>query len=166
MRIDAEHFVPVSPAAWWALMEDPAFLAQADAGSGVLREVLRNEPGAGRDGRRLLRVRWTSQRDLPGVVRAVLGAERLSYELVQHLDDARFHLWWEIVPPISRERCQGGGAFWLEAARGGAVRKVSGEIAVRIPLVGGQIEKLLATEIAKGHERNAQAAAAWLARRA
>jgi hypothetical protein len=82
------------------------------------------------------------------------------------MDDARFHLWWELVPPVSRERCQGSGAFWLEPAPGGCRRRVEGEISVRIPLLGGQIEKLLAAEIAKGHERNAQLATAWFNRKA
>lgn len=165
MRIEAQHAIPAPAAAYWSLMEDPAFLAAADAGSSIVREVLRNEPGAGRGGRRLLHVRWTSQRELPGVLRKVLGAERLSYELVQHLDDAAFHLWWEVIPPVSRDRCQGGGAFWLEPTATGCWRRVEGGVTVSLPLVGGQIEKLLAGEIAKGHARNAEMAIRWLTKR-
>lgn len=166
MRIDAEHFVPTDPRTWWELMEDPAFLAATDANSGVTRLTLHNNPGAGRDGRRLLHVRWTSQRELPGVVRKVLGADHLSYELVQHMDDQRFHMWWEIVPPISKDRFHGAGEFWLEPAPGGCVRKVTGAIDIQLPLVGGTIEKLLAAEIAKGHEANARTAREWLTRKA
>lgn len=165
MRIEAQHAIPAPPKAYWSLMEDPAFLAAADAGSDMVREVLRDEPGAGREGRRLLHVRWTSQRELPGVMRKILGADRLSYELVQHLDDERFHLTWELIPPVSRDRCQGGGAFWLEPTATGCVRRVDGSVSISIPFVGGQIEKLLAGEIAKGHARNAEAAVKWLTRR-
>jgi hypothetical protein len=165
MRLDAEHFVPTDPQTWWNLMEDPEFLASTDANSGIIRETLRNEPGAGRDGRRLLHVRWTSQRELPGVVQKVLKAERLSYELIQHMDDERHHMIWEIVPPVSKDRFEGHGEFWLEAREGGTVRKVTGLIEIKIPIVGGRIEKMLAAEISKGHEANARTAMAWLKRK-
>jgi hypothetical protein len=164
MRLDAEHFVPTDPAIWWNLMEDPTFLAATDANSGVDRETIRNEPGAGEGGRRLLHVRWTSQRELPGVVKKVLGADRLSYELIQHMDDERFHMRWEIVPPISRDRFHGAGEFWLEAVEGGCIRRVTGSIEIRLPIVGGRIESLLATEISKGHAANAKTATDWLKR--
>lgn len=165
MRIEAEHFVPAEPRAYWDLMEDPEFLAATDANSGVLRETLRDEPGAGQDGRRLLHVRWTSARELPGVVKKVLGANHLSYELVQHMDDVGLRLTWELIPPISRDRVDGGGEFWIEPALGGCVRKVTGSIDVRIPIVGGRIEKLLAAEISKGHAANAKTATDWLKRK-
>ncbi len=162
MKLDTEHFVPTDPSTWWNLMEDAAFLADTDRNSGVTRETLANDPGKGRDGRRLLHVRWTSQRELPGVVKKVLGADYLSYELIQHMDDERFHMIWEIVPPISKDRFHGEGEFWLEEAPGGTVRKVTGSIDIRIPIVGGRIEKLLAAEISKGHAANAKTAMDWL----
>ncbi len=165
MRLDAEHFVPTDPGTWWNLMEDPEFLAATDANSGLLRETLANTPGAGQGGRRLLHVRWTSQRELPGVVKRVLGADHLSYELIQHMDDERFHMRWEIVPPISKDRFEGRGEFWIEEAPGGCVRKVNGTIEIRIPIVGGRIEKLLANEIAKSHAANAETAKGWLGRK-
>jgi hypothetical protein len=165
MRLDAEHFVPTDPATWWNLMEDPEFLAATDANSGLTRETLHNELGRGRGGRRLLHVRWTSQRELPGVVQKVLGAEHLSYELIQHMDDERFHMHWEIVPPVSKDRFEGKGEFWLEAREGGTVRRVTGLIEIRIPLVGGRIEKMLAAEISKGHAANARTALEWLVRK-
>ena len=166
MRLDNQHFVPTDPRTWWELMEDPEFLAATDANSGVLRETLRNEPGAGRDGRRLLHVRWSSQRELPGVVKRVLGADHLSYELVQHMDDENLRLDWEIVPPVSKDRFEGSGTFWIEAAPGGCVRHVRGAIDIRIPIVGGRIEKMLAAEISKGHAANAKTAQDWLKRKA
>ncbi len=165
MRLDTEHFVPTDPATWWNLMEDPAFLADTDANSGVTRETLHNDPGEGRDGRRLLHVRWTSQRKLPGVVKKVLGADKLSYELIQHMDDERFHMLWEIVPPVSKDRFEGSGEFWIEPAPGGCVRKVTGLIEIKIPIVGGRIEKMLAAEISKGHAANAKTALDWLKRK-
>jgi len=165
MRLDAEHFVPTEPRTWWDLMEDPEFLIATDSNSDILRETLCNDPGAGRDGRRLLHVRWTSQRKLPGVVKKVLGAEQLSYELIQHMDDERFHMIWEIVPPVSKERFQGAGEFWIEPAPGGCIRKVSGSINVKIPIVGGRIEKMLGAEISKGHAANAKTAKDWFERR-
>lgn len=165
MRLDAEHFVPTDPQTWWDLMEDPEFLAATDANSGVIRTTLHNDPGAGKDGRRLLHVRWTSQRELPGVVKKVLGADHLSYELIQHMDDQRLHMLWEVVPPISRDRFHGAGEFWIEPASGGCVRKVTGRIEIRMPIVGGRIEKLLAAEISKGHAANAKTAADWLKRK-
>jgi len=162
MRLDSRHFIPCDPRVFWDLLEDPAFLASSDSLSGVLREILEDTPGAGRDGRRLLRVRWTSQRDLPGVVKRVLGSDHLSYELQQHMDDEAMHLHWHIVPPISPDRFMGGGEFWVEPVPGGCQRRVTGEIEVKLRLVGGRIEKMLAAEISKGHEKGAQAAARWL----
>jgi hypothetical protein len=164
MRLDTEHYVPAEPKTWWDLMEDPGFLAASDNNSGILRETLCNDVGAGKDGRRLLHVRWTSQRELPGVVKKVLKADRLSYELIQHMDDERLHMLWEVVPPISKDRFHGAGEFWIEPAPGGCVRKVTGKIEVRIPIVGGRIEKMLAAEISKGHAANAKTATDWLKR--
>jgi hypothetical protein len=166
MRLEAEHFVPADPATYWELMEDPEFLAATDANSGLLRETLKDQAGAGRDGRRLLHVRWTSQRKLPRVVKKVLGADRLRYELIQHMDDAGFRMSWEIVPPISKDRFDGTGEFWIEPAPGGCVRKVTGSIDIRLPIVGGRIEKMLAAEISKSHAANAKTATEWLGRKA
>lgn len=165
MRLNAEHFVPAEPKDYWDLMENPTFLAATDANSGLLRETLRDEPGADEGGRRLLHVRWTSKRELPRMVKKVLGADHLSYELIQHMDDERFHMHWEIVPPVSKDRFDGTGEFWLEPAPGGCVRKVTGTIDIRIPIVGARIEKALAAEISKSHAANAKTATEWLTER-
>ena len=98
------------------------------------------------------------------MVKKVLGSDHLSYELVQHMDDERFHLTWEIVPPISQDGFQGRGEFSIRTAPGGCIRKVTGEILIRIPIVGGRIERMLASEISKGHAANAKTATDWLSR--
>ncbi len=162
MELSLQHFAPCSPRTWWELLEDPAFLAHTDDAAGIRRETLANEPGAGRDGRRLLHVRWTSARELPKVVRKLVRADRISYELIQHLDDQNLMLDWEILPPISRHRFEGSGTFRIVPADGGSRRHVTGNIHVQVPIVGRQIERRLAAAIAQGHSKGAETVRRWL----
>lgn len=159
MDLAIQHTFPMSPRAFWDLTNDPTYIAHTDRVSGVTRETLeeRVEP----DGRRYLRARWTSRERLPALVAKVVGADHLTYELIQHIDDERMRLEWEIIPPISAGRFTGSGVYVVEAAPGGCVRRVDGRIKVDVPLVGRKIEERVAEEVERGYQRAAEGALAW-----
>ncbi len=163
MEFDIHHHVPVEPRAWWGLLSDQSFLAYQDSLAKIERRQLANESGAGENGQRLYRVRFEAKHELPGFMKRILGADRLWYELTQHIDDEGMKLVWVVKPPISEKRFYGRGTFHLEPnPAGGCERYVHGRIEVSIRLVGGKIEQMLAKEIIKGHEVGAQAAERWL----
>ena len=118
---------------------DPAFLeAMGRLPKLGSPELLSDE----RDGdavRRRIRFRFSG--DLNSAVRAVLDPEKLTWveESVTHLEDRRTS--WTIRPDHYADKLASSGEFLIEPHAGGGSRRTStGEVKVRVFLVGSKVE--------------------------
>lgn len=162
MKLDVRHTFDRSPQEIWDLFQDPAFNAALAEGSPVIREVLSEE----KDGdRTTVRARFTSVSDLPGPISAALGSRRITYEQVSVWNAAAHTSDWKILPGVAADRITAGGRMRLIPLPKGCERRIEGEIVVRIPLVGGRVEKAFADQLTRAYEDIYAKTVAWLARR-
>lgn len=160
-KLHVESQLPVSPEVCWEVFESDAFRERLSVHTGLTSELLEERVEGAVTVRRL---KFTSGNDLPGVAAKALGAKRLSYEQENRLDLGRSRLDWVVKLPIDRVRV--AGVTTVAPSGSGCTRVVSGEIEVRIPLVGGQIEKAVVGEFQKSMERAVDLARAMIAERA
>ena len=159
MKIAFRHRLPSDPATAWAELQSAPYSEAVAQEGGADVEVLEVSE---RNGARVRRIRVTGRRPLPGFAQAALGAERLSYVQEETSIPGAFKLRWKVVPDAIPERVLAEGTYELLPDGDGSVRAIDGTIDVRIPLVGGRIEKALAEELQKSYDRTALFAQRWL----
>jgi hypothetical protein len=155
VKLHIENDFPCDANLVWDTFQDPEFLEKLEATSGVRYEVLSEETVDGLEERR---IKCIAKKELPRVLKRALGADRLTYDQVTHLDRSRNHLTWQVVPMALADKVTAEGTTVVEEREGESHRTVAGEIVVRLPLIGGQIEKLILREVQASYERAAELA--------
>jgi hypothetical protein len=171
MRLEARHEFPAPVAAVERAMADPAFYDQLrDLPDLAPPEVVaRTEVGS----RITLRVRYVFTGYLDPIVRRILPVEQLVWVQTTELDTAAHEASLTVVPEKLGSMLQCAGKFELVAAtrtsgsgipKPGTVRTLTGELKVKVPLLGGRAEKALGPGILRRIDLEADALRAWLAR--
>lgn len=156
MRFRIEQRLASPPDAVQAALLDPAFLARLaelpKLGSPVVLERRGTDPAT-------LRVRYAFVGEVGSAVRRVVDPDRLSWVEESTVDVAARRTTFRIVPDHYAALLSARGTITVSpAADGGSVRVAEGELAVRVPLVGGKVERA----IVSGMEEHAAAEAAVL----
>lgn len=153
MKLSIRNTFACDPATLWHIFnEDAEFDRRLEAESGVIREVTeQREEGS----RRIWKLRCTSKKELPGFMATALGSKHLTYDQVSTFDPERNTLHWEVVPTLLSDRVTAKGVTRVYDHGGECERVIEGEISVRVPLVGGRIEKKLLEEIEASYVRAA-----------
>lgn len=141
---------------------DPTFVAARAAlpklGDAELLESRRN----GDHARQRIRLRFTAP--LASAVTAVIDPDRLtwvddaSYDFTTHVAEHR------IVPDHYADRLACSYRATIEAVRGGSRRVMAGTVKVRMPLVGGRVERAIVSGLAEHAVAEADLVNEWLAR--
>jgi hypothetical protein len=98
-------------------------------------------------------MKYTSRTELPAVAARALGTSTLSYEQENRLDAATSKLTWVVRIPMLGDRVKASGTTLIVASGAGSRRTVEGEVSISIPLIGGQIEKVIGGEFEKSMGR-------------
>lgn len=163
MKFELRHAFPVSPdRAWSELFGDEYENAVSEA-SRFERRVLADET---RDGRRTRRIHVVPEQRLPAAVAKVIGTDRFSYVLEERHDQARGRMDWTVTPDGMSDRVSVSGTWSVTPTTTGCERLVTIDVTVRIPVVGGRIEKQIADDLRKNYEDAARFAQRWLEDRA
>jgi hypothetical protein len=85
--------------------------------------------------------------------------EESSYDKARHCFDYRI---LPNLPEIWRDRFQSQGRYQLAEDGGQVLRRIQGEIVVRVPLLGRTVEKLLVREVTENFHAEAAAMSALL----
>ncbi|HEY2745037.1 MAG TPA: DUF2505 family protein [Polyangia bacterium] len=168
MRFVVEHKLPGTIERLEALIADPRLYDRlAPALPGIERiELLASDEA---DGRLHRRVRYTPRAHASGRVpafgRGIITPEMLVWIEESVFDRAAHRIDYRITPNLParwRDRFDSHGAFTLRAEPGGVVRRVDGEVVVRVPIVGAIAERLLVKEVRAGFDADAAVLAGWL----
>lgn len=159
MKLHVRHTFPCDIETFWASYFDETLEAELEAASPMDREILEERE---EDGVQIRRLRFTTRKPLPGMLRGVLGSDKLTYEQETRHALAGHRLTWRIIPPVQADRIKAEGTFEVTAAPGGCARVIDGVVEVRVPLVGGQIEKLIVNTVTEGYEKTAAVRLAWI----
>jgi hypothetical protein len=113
-------------------------------------------------------VTWTvkimPERDLPGVVKKIVGGdlgyiERSTFYRDKNYGDVH------IEPTLMKEKTKIFGKYILEPIGEKKLRRVwEGDIHVSLPLVGGKIEKVIIEDMTKSYEAAAACTREWIAK--
>ncbi len=158
-HIEHEFRAP-SMARFWESYFDPAHRARLDAATGLAsREVLERED---RGDTLLIVQRVKPQRELPAFVRTVTRGtlEYIERQLFTRSDD-RVDI--EIQPQMFTARSHLAMVYQVrELAPGRLLRTCDGEIDIRVPLIGGRIERGVRDDLMRSYDKGVPLTQEWL----
>jgi hypothetical protein len=152
-----------TPADVLGVLTDPSFVEEMRALPRIADPELLEHRVAGGTFHQHIRYRFAGH--LPSAVTAVLDPERLVWSVQTDFDLERATATFQIVPEhyANRLRCSGTHALVADGP-GASVRTVAGDLSVRYPLVGGAVERAIASGLAEHLEDEAALIGRVLAR--
>jgi hypothetical protein len=163
MRFELRHAFSCDPDTLWALLEEADFDARLSAATGAERVVVSRTTSGGEE--HVVR-RISMKRDLPAAMKKVVGSEKITYDQLTWRREGSESLRWEIRPMVLADRFQGRGTTVVRATPGGCERVIAGDLTIRVPLLGGAMEKKLVDDVSASYEQAARIAAQMLRERA
>ncbi len=150
MKLYSESEFPCDPATVWEVFSSDAFLARLRDVTQITQTVLdrREENGV-----LVERVRNVSSKELPSMMSRALGAKTLTYDQINRFDAARDRLEWSVELPVMSDKVDIRGVTTAQVRGSSTVRIVDGVCTVRVPLVGGRIEKVIVSEFTKSYAK-------------
>jgi len=151
MKIEVIHDFPCSPDRFFDVIESSELEAAIARLSTSRREPLEERWDAS-----ILVRRWriTPSRELPGVIRKLLGRQGLPYAQTSRVDRENRTIDWTIDVARSAGRAQIGGVLQVEPTETGCRRMMRSEIRIRVPLVGSRVESAIAKDVRRTYERS------------
>lgn len=153
MKFELVHELPRDADTAWRLLMSDDYEAASSASTKIDREVVESRVDGGV---RVRRSRITSERELPGPIAKVVGAKALSYEMIETFDDANRTSTWEVIPSKLADRVTAKGTYVIEPGPkpDESVRRISGEVVVKVALVGKKIEDLIGNEVRASYDKS------------
>jgi len=160
VRLSCRDRVPFAAEHFWAILHTPAYEALvADAlGLAEYAEVeRRDEPEA------VYRRLEARPRALPAAIQTLLqraaGVRSATYVEEQWRSRQRMEGRWRAIPSILRDRIEIGGVLRVEPVdEKTCLRIVEGEVRIRVPLVGGLLERAVVSAVVDSYGRSARLA--------
>lgn len=139
-----------SPAHYWDKTRGEVF----DAAVAKEAEVTASTVESRRDGQRLFeKVAIKHITPMTTVAQKAFGKTHLEYVQEVESDDERYTTRWTIVPSFFADRVACTGDSLVREVPGGCERVIRGKIEVRLPLIGGTIEKQIGEQIQRSYAR-------------
>lgn len=113
----------------------------------------------------LLRARFAFTGDLPGAATAIIDPSRLTWVQDSRHDLATGVTAFRLIPDHYPDRLQASGTFRVkpDPEGAGSTRSVTGELKVRVLLVGGQVEQAIVSGLGEYLDAEAPAVDQFLA---
>ena len=108
------------------------------------------------------KIRLTNPEEIPAIAKKFTG-EKLSYIETRTWNKAKCGNTWIIAPEIKGATVEAKGKTEIVANGNGCIRKTTGSITVKIPLIGGKIEKIKKKSITDTFKKNADFCRKYLA---
>ena len=159
MRLELTHPLPASSDAVWQLVFSDEFSSALDQRTGVRREKVADEL---KSGKQHTSFRIVHSEPLPKVAAKAMGSNTLVYFQDQVIDEATKTVHWRVRLPSLGSKIQASGTYRLEAVADRCQRVVSGDISVRIPLIGGRVEKEIVKKLSASYDDSAKFIRQWL----
>ena len=153
MKLSLVNRFPCPPEVLWDLFADVEFERRLEDTSGVHVE----QTAAWTEGTlECRRLKCESKKELPSLVAKAIGSAHLSYDQVTRLDRAANRLEWEVIPAFLADKVTAKGTTVATATPTGSERRIEGDITVRLPVIGGRIEKVIVERVEESYVRAAE----------
>jgi hypothetical protein len=141
MHFTTEHRFPAPPERVAALMVDPDFETHVDLPDLSTPTVLEHDVKAAEH---VLRLRYEYVGQLDGVARRLLGNRQLALIQAVRLDPRTGNGRLTLEAEADSDRVHGAAAITLTTdGPRGSVRRLDGDFTVKVPLMGGSVERRL-----------------------
>lgn len=163
MRFRIEDEFDTDPGTYWEVFWDERFNEEQAARLRLRERQVTERVEDDSSLRRVVRV--VPERDLPAAMRRVVPGG-LAYTEHDHWDKRSGVLRIRVEFPGLGDRFRLDSTYRLTPLGPGRLRReYAGEIEVRVPLIGGQIEKLVVADMERSYAQAAALMREWLARR-
>ena len=159
MKLHVRHTFPCSMPTFWKMFWDEDFDRMLMEAAGVSRTTVWDRTEGDR---RLWRMRFVPNQELPALVAKAVGTKKLVYEQDNNLHEASGVMDWEVFPAVVPDKVTSKGVMRVTESSRGVERLVEGQIDVRIPLVGSRIEKAIHKSVMSSYERTFEVSLDWL----
>ena len=154
LRHEITYDAPAS--AVWEMLSDPAFREKSCDAMGVLdREIAIERTG---DGMRVHIDQVQPTEGIPSFAKKFAGATTRAVQVEHWSDPTRATL--EVTTPGKPSEIR--GTLTLSEADGRTTETFDGEVKVKVPLIGGKLEGLMADLFRAGMDKEHTAGVAWL----
>lgn len=150
---------PCSPQKLWDIVRNPDFEREVREAANMDVTVLRKEE---KNGLLYEKVRTTSRKELPALMRSAVGADRLTYDQEMESDTQRLSTSWKVIPAFASDKVRCSGTSQIRATADGCERVVTGSLTVSVPLVGGKIESAISAELEASYAKTADVIQRWI----
>ncbi|HEY3354711.1 MAG TPA: DUF2505 domain-containing protein [Polyangia bacterium] len=163
MKYNIAHEFDCDAKTFWEIFFSEEYNDDLYAGLKIKeRKVLKYEEDD-REIRRAIKI--VPERDLPGALKSFVKGD-LGYIEHNVFHKGKDAMDVHIEPTLMKDRFKMNGVFRVVPVRPGRIRReFVGTIDVSVPLLGGQIEKLVMGDVQKSYDEAAKVTARWLAKR-
>jgi hypothetical protein len=162
MQFRVDQRFDATPDAVLAMFCDPAFYASLTGmdkiGAPDVLTLTRDDAA----GRAHLRLRYAFVGDLPRAALTVLDPAKLTWVEDTDVDLAARAATTTLKPDNYADRLTASARWAITASGDAAARRIDGDLQVRMPFVGGQVEKAIASGLREHLLAEEDKAAAWL----
>jgi hypothetical protein len=162
MKFNITHTFECTPETFWEVFFSEEYQKDMYSGLGIKeRTILKCEE----DDQQIRRqIKIMPERDLPGALKRVIKGD-LGYIEHNVFYKGKNSMDVRIEPTLMAERFAMSGVFRVVPLGEKRVRRdFTGTIEVSVPLLGGQIEKLVMADVQKSYEQAAQITNRWVAK--
>lgn len=164
MRFRLEQRLPAPPGEVQEAVLDPAYLERLASLPKLGQPELLSQDRGGTTV--IQRVRYAFAGELSSGVRKVVDPERLTWVEVSEIDVASNTTHFDIEPDHYGSMLTGSGVITITSeGEAGSLRTAKGEVSVRVPLVGGKVERAIVSGLEDHASAEEGALRAWLADR-
>ena len=157
----ARHDFDHPPAEVAGAMTDPEFVASLRLPDLEAPEVVEHHrDGSGSS----IRARFRFTGRLDPIARRILGNDRISWVQELHVDAANGHGTLAVIPDVHPDRMKFAGGYDLEETVHGTVRKMRGELSIKVPVISRCAEQHILPGLLRRIDLEADALRDWLAR--
>lgn len=162
MKFRCEHrFSGLTLTAYEELYFDEAFNGALCGEVGLTRTLVSRDLEGGKI-RRVVKV--APDREIPAPAAKVLGAAKIEYTETVEYTFGSGRAVWSTVSSVMTDKVDSRGTVQFSESDGAVVRTVEGDITVKIPLLGGMVEKFIVADVEKSYEKAAAFTRSWLAK--
>ncbi|MEN0064718.1 MAG: DUF2505 domain-containing protein [Myxococcota bacterium] len=154
-KLHVENHLPTSAKEAWEVFESDEYKERLREQTNIKQEILETRTEGNIE---IRRIRTEPDRELPGMVASAIGTKKLSYVQENRFDRASGRMEWSVELDGIGDRVTVKGVTTCVPDGDGCKRVVDGEITVKVPLVGGQIEKAVVAEFEKSMQRSNEVA--------
>jgi hypothetical protein len=160
MELAVQQLLPGSPAAVMAALTDPQYLASLEGEGTIGAPELLDRTEDGPHVRQRLRYRFRGE--LSSAVTRVVDRQKLVWVIEHVYDVAAGRATFRVLPEHYADRFHGAGTETFTAQGDGTLRRVDAQLRVRWPIVGGAVERAIASGLRDHLALEEQRLTGWL----